>query len=158
MPLARETVAPAAVHHELVAIDTRDATQFVDITDRLVEAVEQSGIFDGILVVQSRHTTAGILVNEHEPLLLEDLAAMFERLVPAAVDYAHDDLSRRTVNLTPRERRNGHAHLRAGLLRTSETLSIAGGRLSLGRWQRVFFVDFDGGQGREVAITVLSAG
>jgi secondary thiamine-phosphate synthase enzyme len=157
MPLAPETAARAMVQHECLTIETLDGMECVDITDRLVEAVSRSGVVDGLLSVQSRHTTAGIMINEHEPLLLEDLRAMFERLAPAA-DYAHDDLSRRTVNLTPRERRNGHAHCRAALLRTSETVSIVDGCLSLGRWQRVFFVDFDGGQRREVRLTILSAG
>lgn len=155
MPLARETVAPAAVHHELLTIETRDATEFVDVTDRLIELVHRCGAIEGLLSVHSRHTTTGILINEHEPLLLEDLHEMFERLAPAAADYAHDDLSRRTVNLTPRERRNGHAHCRAALLRTSETLAIVDGRLTLGRWQRIFFVDFDGGQRRELSVTIL---
>jgi thiamine phosphate synthase YjbQ (UPF0047 family) len=55
-----------------------------------------------------------------------------------------DDFSRRTVNLMPGERRNGHAHCRAALLRTSESVPVAGGVLTLGRWQRVFLVEFDG--------------
>ena len=158
MPLAREAVARAAVHHQLFTIETRDAMQFVDVTDRLVEAVDRSGVMDGILSVHSRHTTTGIMINEHEPLLLEDLRAMFERLVPESSEYAHDDYSRRTANLTLRERRNGHAHCRAALLRTSESVPIIGGQLALGRWQRVFFVDFDGGQRRELYVTIVNSG
>ena len=158
MPLAHEMAARATVHHECLTIETLHAMEFVDITDRLVEAVAASGVVDGLLSVHSRHTTAGIMINEHEPLLLEDLRAMFERLVPTEPAYAHDDLTRRTVNLTPRERRNGHAHCRAALLRTSETVSIVDGCLSLGRWQRVFFVDFDGGQRRELRLTILGVG
>ena len=54
---------------------------------------------EGLLVAQTRHTTTGLLINEHEPLLLADLEALFERLAPVAAVYAHDDFSRRTVNV-----------------------------------------------------------
>ena len=160
MPLVCDAADAAigAVYHEALAVETQDEMQFVDLTNRLIEALGRSCITDGVLIVQSRHTTAGILVNEHEPLLLDDLRALFERLVPGRAAYAHDDFARRTVNMTARERRNGHAHCRAALLRSSEIVPVIGGRLSLGRWQRVFFVDFDGGQRREVSVTVLNSG
>jgi secondary thiamine-phosphate synthase enzyme len=78
---------------------------------------------------------------------------MFERLIPAG-PYEHDDFGRRTVNLTPDERSNGHAHCRAALLRTSESVPIVDGALTLGRWQRVFLVEFDGPRRREVAVAL----
>lgn len=159
MPLVpdTETAANSCVGQQIVTIETTEPLQFVDLTERLTSIVDSLGVAHGVLMVQSRHTTAGILINEHEPLLLEDLRAMFERLVPATASYAHDDFTRRTANLTPCERHNGYAHCRAALLRTSESIAITDGRLSLGRWQRVFFVDFDGGQRREVGVTVLGA-
>jgi secondary thiamine-phosphate synthase enzyme len=146
------------LRHQVVAVETRHAVEFVDVTSTLTRAVSDSGLVDGLLVVQTRHTTAGLLVNECEPLLLGDLEALFERLAPAAGAYAHDDFSRRTVNLGPAERPNGHAHCRAALLRTSEWIGVSGGRLALGRWQRVFLVDFDGGQRREIALTLMGDG
>jgi secondary thiamine-phosphate synthase enzyme len=129
--------------------------EFVDLTARLNEVVAESLMIEGLLMVQSRHTTAGLLINEDEPLLLEDLTEFFERLVPASFTYRHDDFHRRTVNLTSTERVNGHAHCRAALLRTSECLPVTNGAVGLGCWQRVFFVDFDGGQQREVWLTLL---
>ena len=105
--------------------------------------------------MQTLHTTTGVMINEHEPLLLGDLKAMFERLVPAG-RYDHDDFERRTVNLTPDERVNGHAHCRAALLRTSESLPIVNGALTLGRWQRVFLVEFDGPRRREVSVALVA--
>jgi secondary thiamine-phosphate synthase enzyme len=156
MPPAREIAALARTRHALLTIETREALQFVDLTDRIAEVVAQSGVFDGIVIVQSRHTTAGIMINEHEPLLLDDLRAMFERLVPEALGYAHDDFARRACGAS--ERPNGHAHCRAALLRTSETAAIHDGRLALGRWQRIFLVEFDGGQRREIGVTILNSG
>ena len=137
-----------------VSVETRLPTEFVDITDVLSRTVEEAGLVEGLLVVQTRHTTTGLMINEHEPLLLADLEAMFERVAPMAAAYAHDDFSCRT-NVGPGERRNGHAHCRAALLRTSESVAISDGRLSLGRWQRVFLVDFDGGQRREISLTLM---
>src|SRR5207253_2989843 len=127
-----------------------------DITDDINATIARSHLLDGLAVVQTRHTTSGILINEHEPLLLEDLAAMFERLVPSQLECAHDDLRRRTVTIGPGERKNGVAHCRAALLRTSESLVVQNGALALGRWQRVFFVEFDGGQERQVSLMLAN--
>jgi secondary thiamine-phosphate synthase enzyme len=155
MPVALSANAAAgeAVQHIVLPITSREAMDFVDVTARLQQAVADSSITEGVLMIQSRHTTAGLLINEDEPLLIDDLREMFERLVPTYLTYRHDDFHRR--NLTSTERVNGHAHCRAALLRTSEYLAISKGALSLGRWQRVFFVDFDGGQQRELWLTVM---
>jgi secondary thiamine-phosphate synthase enzyme len=153
--LSTNGVSGDVVQHSVLQINTRRAMEFVDLTARLHDIVAESLIAEGLLMVQSRHTTAGLLINEDEPLLREDLTELFERLVPTHLAYRHDDFQRRTGNLTATERVNGHAHCRAALLRTSECLAVTNGALSLGCWQRVFFVDFDGGQQREVWITLL---
>ena len=142
----------ARVRHRLTVVTTRSA-EFIDVTDRVSAVVEQAGLVHGIVVVQTRHTTTGLLVNEAEPRLLEDLAGRLACWAPLDLPYAHDDLSRRTVNvLDDRERRNGHAHCRAALFRSSETLIVEAGRLCLGRWQRLLFVECDGPQRRELVL------
>ena len=157
MPRLAEAPAGAQVRHLVVSVVTRDPVEFVDITPLLGRGVDDLGLRDGVLTVYTRHTTTGLLINEHEPLLFSDLQAMFERLVPEHGPFAHDDFDRRTVNLTPGERRNGWAHCRAALLRTSESILVADAQLSLGRWQRVLLVEFDGGQRREIAVTLQGA-
>lgn len=151
--VSTQVVTDDAVQHRVLQIHTRLAMEFVDLTARLHEVVGESRIVEGLMMVQSRHTTAGLMINENEPLLLEDLTEMFERLVPTYFTFRHDDFARRHV--TAAERVNGHAHCRAALLRTTECVPITDGRLGLGRWQRVFFVDFDGGQQRDVWLTLL---
>lgn len=136
-------------------ITTTRPLEFVDVTAAIEHVIQASGFEDGIVALQTRHTTTGLLVNEHEPLLLADLRQMFERAAPEDASYAHDDLLQRTVNLTPHERRNGHAHCRAALLRTSETMAVEAGALLLGRWQRIFFVEFDGPQARQLTVTLV---
>jgi secondary thiamine-phosphate synthase enzyme len=139
----------------ILTVSTRQSTEFIDVTCSIETAIQQARFAAGVVALHTRHTTMGLLVNEHEPLLLQDLQALFERLAPATAHYAHDDFDRRMVNMTPGERRNGHAHCRAALLRSSETLAVRNGRLDLGRWQRVFLVEFDGPQRRELGLTMM---
>ena len=155
MPAA---VSAAIVARRILNVETRKPVEFVDITPLIVRAVGEAGLVDGLAMVQTRHTTTGLLVNENEPLLLTDLEAFFVRVAEAPAGYAHDDFRRRTVNLIPEERKNGRAHCCAALLRTSECLSVVDGALGLGRWQRVFLVEFDGGQRRELSVTLVGDG
>jgi secondary thiamine-phosphate synthase enzyme len=143
------------VRHMEIVVDTVRATEFVDLTAMIAATVQSLGFLEGVVVVHTRHTTTGIVVNEREPLLFEDLEEMFERLAPQGAAYAHDDVERRTVNLGPGERVNGHAHCRAILLHGSESIPVADGQLVLGRWQRVMFVELDGGQRRRVGLTLM---
>jgi secondary thiamine-phosphate synthase enzyme len=138
-----------------IRVTTARPTEFIDLTDRLNELVAGTGLHFGFLNVQTLHTTTAIVVNEHEPLLLCDFQAMLEATAPGDLGYRHDDALQRTVNVTDRERRNGHAHCRALLLPTAVTLNVVGGRLRLGRWQRVFFVELDGPQWREVSVVAF---
>jgi secondary thiamine-phosphate synthase enzyme len=142
-------------HHAVIHVTSREATQFIDLTDRLHAIVASSGIGTGLLNVQSLHTTTAIVVNEREPLLHRDVIDMLERAAPQGQRYRHDDLSVRTVNLTEDERTNGHAHCRALVLPTSVCLNIAEGRVRLGCWQRVFLVELDGSRMRAVSVVVL---
>lgn len=147
--------AAPAVQHKTLTVHTVHPTQFVDLTRLIETAVQHAGLHAGVVMMQTRHTTTGLMINEYEPLLLADFRALFERLAPARCDYAHDDFLRRTVNLTEDERPNGHAHCRAALLRSSETVAVRGGLLDLGRWQRVIFVEFDGARRRQIGLTML---
>lgn len=141
--------------HTRLRVTTERPTQFVDLTDRIDAFLAGTGIQSGIINIQSLHTTAAIIVNEHEPLLLGDFATLLDRTAPEAFCYMHDDLDVRTVNLTPDERANGHAHCRALFLAASASMNVVDGRLERGAWQRVFLVELDGPREREVSIVVL---
>ena len=135
-----------------VRVRSDAAVSVLDLTARVERFVARAGLRAGWVNVQTRHTTTGVCVNENEPLLLGDLLALLERLAPrGAVAYAHDELHRRP-DVPADERPNGHAHAKAVLLRTAETLNVAGGRLQLGRWQRVLLLDLDGPREREVSL------
>jgi secondary thiamine-phosphate synthase enzyme len=154
-----EAVVPTrGFGHAHIRISTDHPTQFVDLTERLESLVAQSGIRFGFVNVQSLHTTAAIVVNENEPLLLTDFADVLERSASAGATYRHDDVTVRTVNVTASERVNGHAHCRALILGSSACINVIYGRLHLGAWQRVFLVELDGPRDREVSVLILGEG
>lgn len=149
------TVPAAASQHAIVRVTSTRPTEFIDLTDRLETLVAGAGIRQGFVSIQTRHTTTAVVVNEHEPLLLADMADLLQRLVAEEAGYRHDDALARTANVIAGERRNGHGHCRALLLGSAALLNVADGRLQLGRWQRVFLVELDGPQAREVSVLVM---
>lgn len=154
-----QTVAPSpARRHTTIHVHTEQPTQFVDLTADLEAFVEASGIRWGLLNVQSLHTTAAIVVNEHDPLLLTDIAGLLERLAPLDAVYRHDNITLRTANCVLGEPPNGHSHCRAVLLGSTAALNVADGALQLGRWQRVFLVELDGPRTRDVSLLLLGDG
>jgi secondary thiamine-phosphate synthase enzyme len=152
-PAAPRFVSAAAT----VCLETTSPLEVVDLTDRVEAFLSAVHLETGWVNVQSRHTTTALLVNESEPLLLEDLLSLLERLAPRDAEYGHDALHRRQ-DVLPDERPNGHSHAKASLLRTSETLNVAGARLCLGRWQRVLLLELDGPRDREVSLVALGHG
>ena len=151
-----ETFAVAAsCRHMKLQIATERPFEFIDVTPDVEAFVAQSGIDVGFVNIQSRHTTTSIVVNEHEPQLLNDFAELLERAAPPSASYRHDDLNVRTVNVISGERINGHSHCQALLLAPSVCLNIADGCLQLGRWQRVFLAELDGPQTRELSVVIV---
>ena len=139
---------------DIVRLRTERRLQFVDLTALVAERVRRSGVREGMVSVQSRHTTAAVLVNENEPLLLQDFEDLLGRWAPADARYRHNDLGARE-GAPADERPNGHAHARALLLGTSVCLNVAEGGLDLGEWQSVFLVELDGPRDRSVSVQVL---
>lgn len=146
--------AAVRVCRDLVRLRTERSLQFVDLTELVEERVRRSGVREGMATVQSRHTTAAVLVNENEPLLLHDFEDALRRWAPADARYRHNDLKAR-AGAPLDERPNGHAHARALLLGASVCLSVAEGRLDLGPWQSVFLVELDGPRDRTLSVQVL---
>lgn len=147
-----EPGAGFACWSESIKLVTTTAPEFVDLTERVESIVARSPVTDGLTVVFSRHTTAAITLNELEPLLLEDMSEFLDRLAPRAHAYRHNDFDVRTVNMTPDESPNGHAHCLQLVLGASQTVPIRDGRLMLGQWQRIFLVELDRSRAREAVV------
>lgn len=153
-----ETLAPSSLYrHRKIRIATERPTAFIDITDHVAALVAEAEIEVGFVNIHSLHTTTAIVVNEHEPLLLDDFRSLLERIAPLGGSYQHD-VGVRAVDPVPDERRNGHSHCRALLLGASVCLNVADRRLQLGRWQRIFLAELDGPRTREVSILVVGGG
>jgi secondary thiamine-phosphate synthase enzyme len=147
------TTAAQGARATRLTVHSTTGTAFIDVTHRLEALVAAAGVRIGTLCVQTTHTTTAIVVNEHEPLLLTDFITVLERIAPCGRDYAHDEMSLRGA-VPPDEPRNGHAHCRALVLPTSASVNICDGRLTLGRWQRIFLVELDGPRRRELSVVI----
>ncbi|MCS7207925.1 MAG: secondary thiamine-phosphate synthase enzyme YjbQ [Dehalococcoidia bacterium] len=139
----------------VVSLHSSKAPEFIDCTPQVERLVQEAGVSNGIAVVFSRHTTAAVILNEMEPLLLADMERFLERLAPRNAYYQHNDFTIRTVNMNDDECPNGHAHCQHSLLGASETIPIVNGRLALGRWQRIFFVELDRPRPRELVVQIM---
>jgi len=142
------------LHRTVVQRTASTAPEFIDITDEVLRAVEDSSVQEGMVTVFSRHTTAAIVINENEPLLLRDMSRFLETTAPRDADYRHNDFVIRTANMTEDECPNGHSHCQHLFLGASETVPIAEGRPMFGRWQRVFMIELDRPRDREIVIQV----
>ncbi len=128
------------------------AREFIDVTAEVERFVTRTQISHGQLLVHALHTTVAIVVNEREPLLLEDACEFLERLAPVGGAYRHDDFVVRTVNMVEGERANAHAHLQQLLLAPTATLPVIRGRVALGQWQRIFWVELDHPRARQIVL------
>lgn len=131
---------------------------WVDLTDDLQRAVAESGLRDGCAVAFCKHTTATLAINEWEDGAQHDLRVRLQRLVPEDLYYRHDDLTCRTQNLQEDEPANGPAHVAAMLMGgASQTVPVADGEIVLGRWQRLFLIEFDTPKIRSVHFHIFGA-
>jgi secondary thiamine-phosphate synthase enzyme len=124
-------------------VRTRSRDELADITDRVQQAVRAAGIAEGTVTVYVPHTTAGVTVNENaDPDVVHDVLGALDRAVPWRADfYRHGE-------------GNSAAHVKSSLVGCSVAVPVAGGRLTLGTWQAIYFAEFDGPRTRRVIVTV----
>lgn len=133
------------VRWQEIEVASREHTQAIDITEGVRRACRTDGTGDGLVLVYCPHTTAGVLIQEAEPGLLEDLAGWLARAVPPDARYRHDRVDDNTAS-----------HLRAVVAGASVVVPLRSGRLGLGTWQRIIFVELDGPRRREVHIGTVT--
>ena len=127
-------------------VQTRQRNQLLDITAQVRAALKKAAVRQGICVVYCPHTTAAITVNENaDPDVVHDMLAYLERAVPQRQpDFRHGE-------------GNSDSHIKASLVGASATLLVEDGDLVLGRWQGVFFCEFDGPRTRTVHVQILGS-
>lgn len=128
----------------MIEINTKKRVDVIDITANVEKAVKESGIENGICLIYTLHTTTGLVINEADPGLIQDMTKLMASLVPEGAGYLHD-----------RSGGNAHAHLRAMLLGNSAVIPVEGKRPTMGTWQRVLFVELDGPRQRRVCVKLI---
>ncbi|HHV96297.1 MAG TPA: YjbQ family protein [Clostridiaceae bacterium] len=125
-------------------IQTTKSQQFINITNKVAEAVRNSHVQDGIAVVYVPHTTAGVTINENaDPDVVHDMITALNKAYPIYGEYLHIE-------------GNSHAHIKASLMGSSCTVIIKDGKLMLGTWQGIYFCEFDGPRNREFYVKIIS--
>ena len=135
-----------------INVQTSKSPEFIDISEELKARVEESGLVAGTALIFGRHTTAGVFINEWEPLLLKDIEVFLEEQAPQYKSYQHNNFSIRTVNLEEGEEPNGHSHCRVLIIGNNQSIPIVNGQLALGKYQRVFFAELDAPRERKVLL------
>jgi secondary thiamine-phosphate synthase enzyme len=144
------------IKHKTLEYKTKGDLEFEDITDRVHEFVAQSGVKNGLVNIQTLHTTTAVIVNENEPYLIEDMKKNFREIAKKDIYYGHNDFSVRTVNMCGMDEcKNGHSHVLASYLSANVTLNIVDGKVSFGQWQRIFFIELDHARDRKVQMLVM---
>lgn len=135
------------VHTGRIRLNTRGNADTHDLTERVAEVVSGSGVREGTATIFTPSSTSALTTIEYEDGALEDLRRALDEIAPPERDYRH--------NLRWNDG-NGHAHLRAALLGPSLSIPVIDGRLTLGTWQQVLFLDFDvRPRQREVLVQVV---
>ncbi len=131
---------------EEIRVRTSRRSEMVEITDGVQQIVSRGGVQDGIAVLQSLHTTAGLTINENaDPDVVHDVLGKLERLVP------HEEPFYRHAE------GNSDSHLKTSFFGPSLTVIVSAGRLVLGTWQGIYLCEFDGPRERRVAVQLLTA-
>ncbi|WP_084766935.1 secondary thiamine-phosphate synthase enzyme YjbQ [Clostridium nigeriense] len=126
------------------SLSINDRQTMINITEIIKEDIRNSGVKDGIAVIYCPHTTAGITINENaDPDVVRDLVYGFENVYPT-----HDKNYRHFEG-------NSHAHMKSSTMGASQSLIINEGKLILGRWQDIYFCEFDGPRKRSFYVKIV---
>ncbi|MDF1537059.1 MAG: secondary thiamine-phosphate synthase enzyme YjbQ [bacterium] len=126
-------------------VPTRRA--FIHITPHVQECLEESGIREGMALVNAMHITASVFINDNEPGLHEDYERWLEELAP------HEPISRYRHNLSGED--NGDAHLKRQIMGREVVVAVSDGRLDFGPWERIFYGEFDGGRRKRILLKII---
>lgn len=130
-----------------INFDTAGSGDIVDLTSSIQKSVQNSGLNSGIVTVFAPGSTTGITTIEYEPGLIKDIPELMEKLIPSDIDYQHDQTWHDG---------NGFSHLRSALIGSDITIPFVSGKLTLGTWQQVVFLEFDNrSRKRNVIIQIM---
>ncbi len=130
--------------YETIEVRSSHYIEFIEITHQIKKTIENSGVTEGIVLVYTPHTTAGITINENaDPAVRTDMETFLKKKFPHESYFRHME-------------GNSPSHIMSSLFSASETLIISAGRLLLGTWQGIYFCEFDGPRSRRVHVKVIA--
>lgn len=132
------------VHVEELVVRSSRRIQVVKITENVEDAVKRSGVSRGVCLVYAPHATAAIILNEHEPRIVEDYVRWIQETFRPGGGWRHDEIDD-----------NAHAHLASSFIGPGRFLPVLGGSLARGAWQEIMLVELDGPRERRVVVEIL---
>ena len=128
-----------------IVINTRERIEFVNITELVKTVVRESGIQDGLVLVNPIHITASVFINDNEKGLLKDFKIWLEKLAPKEYDYNHHKTGED----------NGFAHLWRTIMGREVVISLTDYKLDFGPWEEIFYGEFDGQRDKNILVKVI---
>lgn len=129
-----------------LSFNTNDKIEIVNITDEVESVIKDSGVKEGLCLVNSMHITSSVFINDEEAGLKEDFVKWLEGLAPYAPDtYKH--------NLTGED--NAHSHIKRTIMGREVVVAITSGKLDFGTWEQIFYGEFDGQRSKRVLVKVI---
>lgn len=142
-----------------ITYKTKEAFEFHDLTDQVVEFINSTGVKEGTITVFTRHTTTALKINEKESGFFKDFKTLMKKLVPEEGEYDHNNFEIRdpaTFCELGEECANGHSHCQQMLIGSaSESIPVCNGEMVLGRWQRIFLVELDHARDRNIHFQLI---
>jgi len=133
-------------HREYLYFTTRKRREYINITPQVQEAVQKSGVREGLVLVNAMHITASVYINDDEPGIIQDFDDFLEKTAPFGVDkYRH--------NLTGED--NGDAHVKRQIFGREVVVAITEGNLDFGPWEQIFYAEFDGRRKKRVLVKII---
>lgn len=132
-------------HTKYLSFNTKNRIEFIRITDEVENAINESKVKEGLVLINPMHITAAVIVNDNEHGLHEDLKNILERLVPYNAGYNH--------NATGED--NAASHIWRQLIGHQVVMPITNGKLDLGPWEQIFYCEFDGRRNKRVLVKII---
>ena len=142
------------IYKQKIDIESTTQIEFIDVTDKVENVIEKSGIREGQVLIYVPHTTMSISINHNEPMLMQDFMRVLYKLVPMDDRYSHDLFEIRK-NTKSDGRSNGHSHCKALLMGSSQSIPLEKGKMMISNRQSVFAIEFDGARKRDIIVQVM---
>ena len=134
-------------HRKELWFEIRSRRDYINITHQVQDAIDESGVAEGLVLVNAMHITASVYINDDESGLIQDYDDWLEQLAP------HAPVSRYRHNRTGED--NGDAHLKRQIMGRQVVVAITSGKLDLGPWEQIFYAEFDGRRRKRVLVKII---